>query len=72
MSLNGLSSCIIYLYLCLFLSGNFQAGESGTILKKLCPKEYKCLTKLMTDVLRPYIPEYRGDIAKDDESILYL
>ena len=51
-------------------SGNFQAADNGTILKKLCPKELRCLKTLMTDVLRPYIPEYRGDVIRDDESIL--
>ena len=51
-------------------SGNFQAADNGNILKKLCPKELRCLKTLMTDVLRPYIPEYRGDIIRDDESIL--
>ena len=55
----------------LFLAGNFRAGESGSILKKLCPKEHKCLQTLMTDILRPYVPEYKGDIEKDGESILY-
>lgn len=51
-------------------SGNFKAGDSGTILKKLCPKEKKCLTILMQDILRPYVPEYMGDVEKDSESIL--
>ena len=55
----------------LFFSGNFQAAENGTILKKLCPKEMKCLQKLMEDVLRPYVPEFRGDVVKDNESILH-
>lgn len=50
--------------------GNFQAGDSGSILKKLCPKEHKCLNKLMVDILRPYVPEYKGDVEKDGESIL--
>ena len=51
-------------------SGNFRAGEQGTILKKLCPKEQKCLEALMTDVLRPYVPEFKGQVERDDESIL--
>ena len=51
--------------------GNFKAGESGTILKKLCPKEKKCLSILMQDILRPYVPEYMGDVERDNESILW-
>ena len=51
-------------------AGNFQAADNGTILKKLCPKELRCLKSLMTDVLRTYIPEYRGDVVKGDDSIL--
>ena len=51
-------------------AGNFRAGEQGTILKKLCPKEQQCLQSLMTDVLRPYVPEFKGLVERDDESIL--
>lgn len=54
----------------LSFTGNFRAGESGTILKKLCPKELKCLQRLMTDILRPYVPEYKGDVENDGDSIL--
>jgi 1D-myo-inositol-triphosphate 3-kinase len=32
----------------------------GTILKKLCPQEEACFRLLMHDVLRPYVPEYKG------------
>nr|XP_018897472.1 PREDICTED: uncharacterized protein LOC109030789 isoform X2 [Bemisia tabaci] len=52
--------------------GNFKAGpEPGTILKKLCPKEQLCFQVLMKDVLRPYVPEYKGHITCDDGD-LYL
>ncbi|XP_016844039.1 inositol-trisphosphate 3-kinase B isoform X2 [Nasonia vitripennis] len=41
--------------------GNFRAGPMpGTILKKLCPQEEACFRLLMHDVLRPYVPEYKG------------
>ncbi|XP_059479878.1 inositol-trisphosphate 3-kinase B isoform X2 [Neocloeon triangulifer] len=47
--------------------GNFKAGpEQGTILKKLCPKEELCFQALMRDVLRPYVPEYKGHFTADD------
>ncbi|KAL5240344.1 hypothetical protein ACI65C_007754 [Semiaphis heraclei] len=52
--------------------GNFKAGpEPGTILKKLCPKEQLCFQVLMKDVLRPYVPEYKGHLTTDDGD-LYL
>ncbi|XP_046981922.1 inositol-trisphosphate 3-kinase B isoform X2 [Schistocerca americana] len=52
--------------------GNFKAGpEQGTILKKLCPKEELCFQVLMNDVLRPYVPEYKGHVTCEDGD-LYL
>ena len=53
-----------------YLTGNFKAGEGGTILKKHCNREAKCLKKLMGDLLRSYVPEYKGDVERDGESIL--
>lgn len=55
--------------------GNFKAGPDcfGTVLKKLCPKEELCFQILMKDVLRPYVPEYKGQITSDDgECKIYL
>ncbi|XP_066254078.1 uncharacterized protein [Euwallacea similis] len=53
--------------------GNFKAGpDQGTILKKLCVKEEKCFQVLMTDVLRPYVPEYKGLVASDDGECEYI
>ncbi|XP_017475065.1 PREDICTED: inositol-trisphosphate 3-kinase A-like isoform X1 [Rhagoletis zephyria] len=47
--------------------GNFKAGpEQGTVLKKLCPKEEDCFRVLMQDVLRPYVPEYKGQVTSED------
>lgn len=47
--------------------GNFKAGpEQGTVLKKLCPKEEDCFRVLMKDVLRPYVPEYKGQVTSED------
>ncbi|XP_036338763.1 inositol-trisphosphate 3-kinase A-like isoform X3 [Rhagoletis pomonella] len=52
--------------------GNFKAGpEQGTVLKKLCPKEEDCFRVLMQDVLRPYVPEYKGQVTSEDGE-LYL
>lgn len=53
--------------------GNFKAGpDQGTILKKLCPKEEICFKVLMKDVLRPYVPEYKGQVTSDDGECTYL
>ncbi|XP_033219682.1 inositol-trisphosphate 3-kinase B isoform X4 [Belonocnema kinseyi] len=50
--------------------GNFRAGPTpGTILKKLCPQEEACFKLLMHDVLRPYVPEFKGvlDVRESEE-----
>ncbi|CAG9835795.1 unnamed protein product [Diabrotica balteata] len=53
--------------------GNFKAGpDQGTILKKLCAKEEKCFKILMKDVLRPYVPEYKGLVTSDDGECSYI
>lgn len=50
--------------------GNFKAGpDQGTVLKKLCPKEELCFQVLMRDVLRPYVPEYKGQITSDEDEL---
>lgn len=47
--------------------GNFKSGpDQGTVLKKLCPKEEICFQVLMQDVLRPYVPEYKGHFTSDE------
>lgn len=43
-----------------------MGGESGTILKKLCPREENCFQLLMDDPLRPFIPSYKGSVSADD------
>ena len=50
--------------------GCFKPGENGTILKKSTDKERECLVKLMKDILRPYIPEYKREVNKGGERIL--
>ncbi|KAI4489951.1 hypothetical protein M0804_004133 [Polistes exclamans] len=41
--------------------GNFHAGPtSGTILKKFSSQEEACFRLLMHDILRPYVPEFKG------------
>ncbi|XP_024860158.1 inositol-trisphosphate 3-kinase B isoform X2 [Kryptolebias marmoratus] len=48
-------------------AGSFKAGANGRILKKHCECEQRCLSLLMNDVLRPYVPGYHGDIEKDGQ-----
>lgn len=52
--------------------GCFKPGENGMILKKSTEKERECLDKLMRDILRPYIPEYRGEVPKGNERYLEM
>ncbi|KAI5646212.1 inositol polyphosphate kinase domain-containing protein [Phthorimaea operculella] len=53
--------------------GNFKAGpDQGTILKKLCPQEERCFQLLMKDVLRPFVPEYKGQVKSAEDGELYL
>uniref|UniRef100_U5EQ64 Kinase n=1 Tax=Corethrella appendiculata TaxID=1370023 RepID=U5EQ64_9DIPT len=53
--------------------GNFKAGpDQGTVLKKLCPKEEMCFKVLMKDVLRPYVPEYKGHVKSEDGESTYI
>ncbi|XP_068433124.1 inositol-trisphosphate 3-kinase B isoform X2 [Clinocottus analis] len=48
-------------------AGSFKAGANGRILKKHCDCEQRCLSLLMKDVLRPYVPCYHGDVEKDGQ-----
>ncbi|XP_010768906.1 inositol-trisphosphate 3-kinase B isoform X2 [Notothenia coriiceps] len=48
-------------------AGSFKAGANGRILKKHCECEQRCLSLLMNDVLRPYVPGYHGDVEKDGQ-----
>ncbi|XP_060908305.1 inositol-trisphosphate 3-kinase B [Labrus mixtus] len=48
-------------------AGSFKAGANGRILKKHCDCEQRCLSLLMRDVLRPFVPGYHGDVEKDGQ-----
>ena len=56
----------------LFVIGSFKPGENGMILKKATDKERESLRNLMKDILRPYIPEYNGEVHKGNECILHV
>ncbi|KAL3875092.1 hypothetical protein ACJMK2_038026 [Sinanodonta woodiana] len=52
--------------------GNFLLGDKGVILKKYDKREQLAYSKLMKDILRPYVPEYRGDAEQNNERYLQL
>ncbi|KAJ7365488.1 hypothetical protein OS493_005596 [Desmophyllum pertusum] len=52
--------------------GCFKPGENGMILKKSTDKERECLVRLMKDILRPYIPEYKREVNKCGERYLEM
>lgn len=52
--------------------GCFKAGKNGTILKKAANNEVECLQKLMQDVLRPYVPEYMGQVEENSECFVQM
>ncbi|XP_033101002.1 inositol-trisphosphate 3-kinase B-like isoform X2 [Anneissia japonica] len=52
--------------------GNFECAEDGDILKKHCPREQEALQALMNDVLRPYIPKYKGEAEKNGEKYIQM
>lgn len=54
-------------FACVFIQGNFQAGEYGRLLKRFCESEQQCLQKLMKDTLRPYVPGYYGVVQRDEQ-----
>lgn len=48
--------------------GNFKAGlEPGIVLKKLTPKEETSFKELMYDVMRPYVPDFKGVVNVEEE-----
>ncbi|XP_012940850.1 inositol-trisphosphate 3-kinase B [Aplysia californica] len=52
--------------------GNFHAGDAGSVLKRLDPREQACFKKLMSDSLKDFVPEYRGDVDKNGETFIQL
>lgn len=53
--------------------GNFSPGEeNGTIIKKSSKDEAQALKKLMDDVLRPCVPEYRKETCSEGEVFIEM
>ena len=56
------------LLLYVFQLGNFTPGEeNGTIIKKSSQDESSALQRLMDDVLRQHVPEFKKEIMKETE-----
>ena len=45
-------------------------GENGTIMKKSDSKERRALRALMDDPLKDFVPEFKGEVERDGNSIL--
>ncbi|XP_044278587.1 inositol-trisphosphate 3-kinase B-like isoform X3 [Varanus komodoensis] len=52
--------------------GNFRPSEGDKILKKFSAVEDACLSRLMTDALRPFVPTYHGVVKKDGERYIQM
>lgn len=54
------------------IKGCFKLGENGIILKKFIDKERECFVRLMKDILRFYIFEYKKEVNKGGERIFLV
>ncbi|KAM9356686.1 uncharacterized protein ABDE67_004267 [Symphorus nematophorus] len=52
--------------------GNFQLSDGGEVLKLYSEVEAKCLDSLMRDPLRPFVPQYHGQVTRGEHSYLRL
>ncbi|XP_028446046.1 inositol-trisphosphate 3-kinase A [Perca flavescens] len=52
--------------------GNFQLSEGGEVLKLYSEEEAKCLDSLMTDLLRPFVPQYHGLVTRGEHCYIRL
>ena len=50
--------------------GSFKpGGYYGTVLKKSSEYEQEALRKLMTDEMKPFVPEFKRIVTQEDGSI---
>ncbi|CAJ1058732.1 inositol-trisphosphate 3-kinase B-like isoform X2 [Xyrichtys novacula] len=54
------------------MSGNFQLGDSGEILKLYSGVEERCLENLMKDSLRAFVPRYHGVVTRGEDCYIRL
>ncbi|XP_062405171.1 inositol-trisphosphate 3-kinase B [Sardina pilchardus] len=52
--------------------GNFQLSEGGEVLKRWSETEGACLSLLMSDVLRVFVPRYYGPLCRNGNEYLRL
>ncbi|XP_063002368.1 uncharacterized protein LOC134412392 [Elgaria multicarinata webbii] len=52
--------------------GNFKPSEGGQILKRFSAVEDACLSQLMSDVLRPFVPTYHGVVDVGGECYIQM
>uniref|UniRef100_A0AAV2MJZ1 Kinase n=1 Tax=Knipowitschia caucasica TaxID=637954 RepID=A0AAV2MJZ1_KNICA len=52
--------------------GNFQLSDGGEVLKLYSESEAACLDILMTDPLRPFVPQYYGLISRGEHRYIRL
>lgn len=52
--------------------GNFHLSGRGEVLKLFSEVEAKCLDLLMTDTLRPFVPQYRGLVTRQEGCFIRL
>lgn len=52
--------------------GNFQLSEGGEVLKLYSEVEAKCLELLMSDPLRPFVPQYHGLVTRGEHCYIRL
>ncbi|XP_069036463.1 inositol-trisphosphate 3-kinase B-like [Lepisosteus oculatus] len=52
--------------------GNFCPSGGGEVLKRFSVTEGACLQSLMSDVLRPFVPQYRGPTTRGGQTYLRL
>lgn len=53
----------------LLFEGGFRPGPKGTIWKRLCPTELKCLMDFEGDELQEYAPKYFGQSEIEGDGI---
>ncbi|KAL8594397.1 hypothetical protein ACOMHN_032984 [Nucella lapillus] len=63
---------LLLLVLLLLYPCNFQAGEAGSVLKKMDSREHQSFQRLVHDRLQPYVPEFRGVVEKSGERYIQL
>lgn len=56
-----------------FLIGSFRAGGgNGTVLKKCSKSEASVLKALMSDCMKPYVPEFRKELETEGDCMFFL